>query len=92
VHRDPWFAWYRRVFFLATLVYAVFIVYAALGQPLLDTVDSLTRRWFSAFSAVSRLQTGAWALMLVSGAAIVVCLVVRTVEWIDDRDRAGSGV
>ena len=92
MHRDPSFAWYRRVFFGATIVYAAFLVYAALGQPFLDTIDSFTNRWFSSFNAVNSVQAAAWGLMLVSGAAIVVCLVVRTVEWIDVRERDRSSV
>ena len=87
MHRDPWFTWYRRVFFVSALVYAVLTVYAALVQPLLGTIDSLTDRWFSAFSAFGHVLGGAWALMLVSGGALIVCLVIRAAEWFDARDR-----
>jgi hypothetical protein len=87
MHRDPWFSWYRRAFFVSALAYAVLLLYAILGQPLLGTASEILGRWVSAPSIVARVQTGAWSLMLGSGATILVCLVIRTIEWIDVRDR-----
>lgn len=87
MHRDPWFSWYRKVFFAAVLVYAVLLLYTILGQPLLSTASHILSPWVSAPSVVARVQAGAWSVMLVSGATILVCLVIRTIEWIDVRDR-----